>query len=732
MIRKASFAASLVALAFANAAQASAPDPHAGHHMPAKAVPAAKAAAKPAAKVAAKPAVDKTDGWGLSGIQTWNIDSSVRPGDDFNRYVNGKWLDTAEIPADRTWAGGFIDLRDLSETRMKTIMEELVASNPAPGTDAERIVSAYKAFMDTDAIEARGLAPLKPHLDRIKAANSVTALTDLFIEPGVPAPLGMGVGVDAKKSDSHVFSVRQGGLGLPDRDMYLVDNPRFKQFQDAYRQYLAFIYKELGYADPAKTAEDVYGLEKRIAEVTWDRTVGRNRDLTYNKLSLQELDALAPGVGLAAMVTKMTGGKATEVVVAQLPPTAEEIAAAKLTPAQIANVSGGVPAIARMIASEPVSLWQAWLEKGVVGGASSLLPKRFDEASFNFYGKLLSGQPEQRPRWKRGIAAVEGMTGELVGKIYAERYFPAANKVAMEKLVGNLRAAMALNLADLKWMGPETRVQAKAKLDAFDPKIGYPVKFKTYEGLTFTPNDPIANALAASRWGQNDNISRLGKPVDRTEWAMLPQTVNAYYNSTKNEIVFPAAILQPPFFNLKADDAVNYGAIGAVIGHEMGHGFDDQGSKSDGAGNLRDWWTPEDKANFVKLGDALVAQYNQFCPFDEGKTCVNGRLTLGENIGDLGGISLAYRAYKLSLGGKKAPVIGGLTGDQRFFMAYAQVFKEKKREAAERQYLLTDPHSPGQFRINGIVRNMDEWYKAFNVKPTDKLYLPPEKRIRIW
>jgi putative endopeptidase len=514
--------------------------------------------------------------------------------------------------------------------------------------------------------------------------------------------------------------------------MYLLDNPRFKQFQSEYKKYMTFVFTELGYADPAKTADDVYALEHKIAERTWDRTMGRNRDLTYNKMSLDDFAALAPGVPLKELALKSSGGKVNEIIVSQLPPTAEEIAAAKLTPEQVAKVSGGVPAIAGLISSEPLSLWQAWLAKNAVVNASSVLPKRFDEASFAFYGKLLSGQPEQRPRWKRGIAAVEGMAGELVGKIYAERHFPAANKAAMEKLVGNLRKAMALNLADLKWMGPQTRVQAVAKLDAFDPKIGYPVKFKTYDGLEFKADDPVGNALAASRWGFADSISRLGKPVDRTEWGMLPQTVNAYYNSTKNEIVFPAAILQPPFFNLKADDAVNYGAIGAVIGHEMGHGFDDQGSKSDGAGNLRDWWTPEDKANFIKLGDALVAQYNAMCPLDEGKTCVNGRLTLGENIGDLGGISLAYRAYKLSLGGKQAPVIGGLTGDQRFFMAYAQVFKEKKRDAAVRQQILTDPHSPGQFRVNGIVRNIDEWYKAFNVKPTDKLYLPPEKRLRIW
>lgn len=731
MIRNTALAASLFALAFANAAQAQAADPHAGHHMPAaKAAPAAKPAAKKA--VVAKPVADRTDGWGLSGIQTWYNDASVRPGDDFNRYVNGKWLDTAEIPADRTSTGGFIVLRDLSETRMKAIMEELVASNPAPGSDAERVVTAYKAFMDTDAIEARGLAPLQPHLDRIKAVDSVPALVDLFAEPGVASPLGISVGVDAKKSDSHAIYARQGGLGLPDRDMYLLDNPRFRQFQTEYKKYMTFVFTELGHADPAKSADEVYALERKIAEVTWDRALGRNRDLTYNKMSLDEFAALAPQVPLKEIVLKTTKGKASEIIVAHLPPTAEEIAAAKLTPEQAANLSGGVPAIARLIASEPLPVWKAWLAKNLVMGTASMLPKRFDEMNFAFYGKLLSGQPEQRPRWKRGIATVEGMVGELVGKIYAERHFPAANKAAMEKLVANLRAAMALNLADLKWMGPETRVQAKAKLDAFDPKIGYPVKFKTYDGLTFTATDPIANALAASRWGQNDNISRLGKPVDRTEWGMLPQTVNAYYNSTKNEIVFPAAILQPPFFNLKADDAVNYGAIGAVIGHEMGHGFDDQGSKSDGDGNLRDWWTPEDKANFVKLTSALAGQYEQYCPLDDGKTCLNGRLTLGENIGDLGGVSLAYRAYKLSLGGKKAPMIGGLTGDQRFFMAYGQVFKVKMREAALRQQMLTDPHSPGQFRVNGIVRNIDEWYKAFGVKPTDKLYLPPEKRLRIW
>ena len=723
MITRFAIAASLAVLATASLSAAAQAKPAAKHD---------HSAMKHAVAPASKSPADRTDGWGAAGIQTWWNDASVKPGDDFNRYVNGRWYDQAEIPSDRTSTGGFVVLRDLSDTRMKVIFDELVQSNAAAGSDAARVTAAYKAYMDTDAIEKRGLAPLQPHLDRIKAASSVSALADLFAEPAIPSPIGLGVGVDAKKSDSHALYVRQSGLGLPDRDMYLLDTPRFKEFQAAYRKYMTFVFTELGHADPAKSAEQVYALEYKIAEATWDRALGRNRDLTYNKLSLDEFAALAPEVPLKAMVTKLTGGKVNEVIVAQLPPTAEEIAVAKLTPAQAAKLTGGVPAIARLIASEPISVWQAWLAKNMVMGASGVLPRRFDDANFAFYGKLLSGQPEQRPRWKRGISSVEGMAGELVGKIYAARHFPAANKTAMEKLVANLRLAMTANLSDLKWMGPETRVQAMAKLDAFDPKIGYPVKFKTYDGLHFKADDPLGNALAAARWNQADEISRLGKPVDRTEWGMLPQTVNAYYNSTKNEIVFPAAILQPPFFNLKADDAVNYGAIGAVIGHEMGHGFDDQGSKSDGTGNLRDWWTAEDKANFVKLTDSLAGQYNAHCPLDDGKTCINGRLTLGENIGDLGGVSLAYRAYKLSLKGKKAPVIGGLTGDQRFFMAFAQVFRVKMREAALRQQLLTDPHSPGEFRVNGIVRNIDEWYKAFGVKPSDKLYLPPEKRLRIW
>ena len=714
MIKNVTLAVSLVALAASGAASAKPAQHHTNGH------------------AQASKSSDPTDGWGKFGVQTQWIDQSVRPGDDFNKFINGKWFATTAIPADRSRYGSFDELIDKSEARMHLILDELAASNPAPGSDAARVSAAYKAFMDTDGIEKAGLAPLKPTLDRINAAKNADDLVALFAEPGIASPLGTGVGADPKNSNAYAFSVRQAQLGLGDRDYYLTDSMRNKVLQTRYKAYLTFIYTELGYADPAKTAEDVFGLETRMAAANWDRALGRNRDLTYNKLSVDEFAALAPEVPLKTMLAKMGAGAVSTVLVAQLPPTQEELAAAHYTPEMAAKLGGGVPALARMITTEPIANWQAWLAKNLVVSSAPVLPKRIDDANFELYGKLMNGQPQQRPRWKRAIGFVENTVGELAGKIYAERYFPAENKLAMEKLVANLRTAMAANLSDLKWMGPQTRVEAKAKLDAFTPKIGYPAKFKNYAGLNPVADSAFATAMAAARWQNDDEIARLGTPVDKSEWGMLPETVNAYYNSSFNEIVFPAAILQPPFFNLKADPAVNYGAIGAVIGHEMGHGFDDQGSKSDGAGNLRNWWTDQDKAAFTGLTDALVAQYNAHCPLDSGKTCINGRLTLGENIGDLGGLSLAYRAYHLSLKGKPAPVIGGYTGDQRFFMAFAQVFRDQIREAALRVRLQTDPHSPGEFRVNGIVPNFDEWYKAFNVQPGDKLYVAPEKRLRIW
>ena len=686
----------------------------------------AQTAVAPPATVTEAPA-----DWGKFGIQTQYVDPAVKPGDDFDAYVNGKWLKSVEIPADRTRLGSFDLLDDLSEVRVHAILDKMVASNPAPGTAEAKIATAYGAFMDSAAIEARGLAPVQPYLARIAAAKSQGDLVALFADPAFDSPIGAGVGVDAKDSNRYAYSIGQAGLGLPDRDYYLVDSPRNADIRAKYLDYLTFMLGKAGYADSRGTAETVYALEKKMAAAMWDRALSRNRDLTYNKLSVAELGAMAPDFPFAALMQELGAGAVQTVIVRQLPPTAEELTAAKYTPEMVAKLGGGVPATMKLITYEPVEAWKAWLAAKTMSGAASMLPKELDDANFAFYGKFLQGQPEQRVRWKRGIDVVEGQVGELLGKVYAQQYFPAANKAAMTDLVANLRKAMGVNLAQLKWMGVDTRKEAQAKLASFAPKIGAPEEYKTYEGLAIT-SDPLANAIAANKWQSDYDLARIDQPVDRKEWGMSPQTVNAYYNSSLNEIVFPAAILQPPFFNLAADPAVNYGGIGAVIGHEMGHGFDDQGSKSDDTGNLRNWWTDADRGAFEALTSRLGAQYDKLCPFDEGKTCVKGSLTMGENIGDLGGLSLAYRAYRLSLNGKKAPVIDGTTGDQRFFMGWAQVWRSKTREAAARQRLLTDSHSPPHYRINAVVRNFDEWHEAFGIKPGDALYLPPSERVRIW
>jgi putative endopeptidase len=679
----------------------------------------------------AGPTQPAANAWGSFGVQTQWIDPAVRPGDDFDRYVNGKWIDATPMPPDKTRIGSFIALRDLSEDRLHAILDGLLASKPAAGSSQARVAAAYEAFMDVDAISAAGLAPAQPMLDRIAAAKTTDDLLALFATPGLDAPIKASVDADEKQSDRYALSLGQGGLGLPDRDYYLVDNPKFRDIRAKYLDYLTLLLGKAGYADARAAAQSVFALETAMARESWDRALERNRDLTYNKLTVAELDALQPGV-IRTFLKDLGADRASEVIVPQMPPTDAELANAKFTPAMKAKLGGGVPATLKLITATPIATWQAYLAAHFLSDHAAVLPKDIDDAHFALYGTLLSGQQEQRARWRRGIGAVESQIGELLGKLYAERFFPPANKAAMDALVGNLRAAMAADLADLKWMSPATRHEAEAKLAAFTPKIGAPAKYKTYAGLAIDAARPLANSLAAAKWQMDFQLARIGKPVDRSEWFMFPQTVNAYYNPTFNEIVFPAAILQPPFFNLSADPAVNYGAIGAVIGHEMGHGFDDQGAKSDGAGNLRDWWTPQDKAAFEALTGKLVGQYDAFCPFDEGKTCVNGQLTLGENIGDLGGLSLAYRAYHLSLHGREAPVIDGYTGDQRFFLAFAQIWRGKVREQMARQFLVTDPHSPPEYRVNGIVRNFDEWYRAFDVQPGDKLYLPPDQRIRIW
>tara|TARA_B100001179_G_scaffold147791_1_gene107209 strand:- start:575 stop:2749 length:2175 start_codon:yes stop_codon:yes gene_type:complete len=675
-----------------------------------------------------------TMSFGEWGVDPALLSETVDPGDDFFAYVNQEWLDANPLPAEFSRFGVFNLLREKSTSDVKALVDELV-SKPASAltSDEKRIVDAYRSYLDVGAIDAAGLAPAQPYLDEIKGADTLGELVTVWGTPGYPAPLGGGVSVDAKEPTRYSVYVGSGGLGLPDRDYYLDESERGQEIQTKYREYLTFLLGEAGYEDPAGMARMVYNFEDSIArKVSWDRATRRNRDLTYNALSPDELSGMVEGFPMTTFLSVSGFGETDRFIVGDLPPSAERAAELGLSEDVLAKIGGGTPAMMALLLDTPLEVLQAWTIKEFLENNAAVLPSRFDEADFAFYGQTLSGTPEQRARWKRAIGETEGLLGELVGKSYAERYFPAENKAAMVDLVANLRTAVAQSIDDIEWMSDATKKEALAKLDSFDPKIGYRDNLETYEGLAIAAANPLANRMAAAEWGWEDSLSKLGGPIDRTEWGMLPQTVNAYYNSTKNEIVFPAGILQQPFFGIDADPAVNYGAIGGVIGHEIGHGFDDQGSKSDGTGMLRNWWTDADRAAFDERGDALVAQYNAFCPLDDGETCVNGRLTLGENIGDLGGLSLAYRAYKIHLDGKEDKVIDGLTGDQRFFLAWAQVWRSAQREATYRQRLRTDSHSPEEYRVNGVVRNIDAWYDAFNVTPEDDLYLPPEERIKIW
>lgn len=678
--------------------------------------------------------VTPTMNFGEWGYDPAGIDQSVDPGDDFFAYANGKWLAANPLPPEFSRYGAFTMLDEKSTADVKAIIDELMAKDPATRTyDEARIVAAYTAYFDTAAIDANGMAQAKPYLDTIKGAKDLASLVSVWGRPGIPSPIGGGVTVDAKEPTRYSVAFGAGGLGLPDRDNYLKTGPRDVEIQGKYREYLAFLLGQGGYADAAAMADRVYAFEDQVArKVAWDRATRRNRDLTYNALTPEQLAELDPAFPLAGYLVATGYDKTDRYIVGDLPPSQARVAELGLDSATVAKIGGGTPAMLALLRETPIEVLQAWTVKSFLDGNAAVISTALDQANFAFRGTVLNGTPQQRPRWKRAIGEAEGLIGERLGAAYVARYFPAQNKAAMDDLVVNLRKAMAISLAENDWMSDATKKEAVAKLEAFDPKIGYRTNLETYEGLEMSAGNPLANRIAAGEWSRAYRLGQLGGPVDRTEWGMLPQTVNAYYNSTKNEIAFPAGILQQPFFGLTADPAVNYGGIGAVIGHEMGHGFDDQGSKSDGSGMLRNWWTPEDRAAFDKRGDMLVAQYNAFCPFDEGKTCVNGRLSLGENIGDVGGLSLAYRAYKLSLGGKPDKVIDGLTGDQRFFLGWAQVWRAQTREAAMRQRLVTGPHSPEQYRTNGVVRQMDAWYKAFNVTADDALYLPPEQRVRIW
>jgi len=636
----------------------------------------------------------------------------VRPQDDFFRFVNGGWLKRTEIPQDAASWGAFNELREGSRTALHTILDSALTTKAAPGTELQKVRDLYKSYMDSARVEALGLTPLQPELKVIAAVKSTKQLPVTFAhfaKIGVQTPVAGMVGPDQKASNTNIVSVSQSGLGLPDRDYYLKKDAKSVETRDAYRKYIADLMTAAKQPDPAGAADRIIALETQIAAKHWDRARNRDRNATYNKMTVAQLKAMAPHYSFATFFDAAGLSKAKDVIVRQ---------------------PDYIPAIDSIIAPTPVPTWREYLTFKLLDSYANELPSAFQNARFEFRGKAMSGQQEQTARWKRGVDEVGSTLGEAVGKLYVQRNFKPAAKARMDTLVQNLREAYRIGIDSLEWMSPATKAQAKDKLAHFTVKIAYPDKWRDYSALTIRPNDLFGNAKRASEFQYAYNVGQLGKPVDRSRWGMTPQTVNAYYNPSLNEIVFPAAILQPPFFDPNADDAVNYGAIGAVIGHEIGHGFDDQGRKSDGMGNLRDWWTDADAKAFDARTAKLGAQYDAIMPVDS--VHINGKMTMGENIGDLSGLAQAYRAYKISLHDKEAPVIGGFTGDQRFFLGFAQIWRTKYRDAALRQQLLTDPHSPGTARAYVPLINNDAFQAAFNVQPGDKMYLPPEQRVKIW
>jgi predicted metalloendopeptidase len=646
------------------------------------------------------------------GIDLAGMDKSARPQDDFFRYVNGTWADRTGIPAEMSNYGSFIRLRDEAAANLRTIIESTAAQNNEPGSIAQKVGDFYRSFMDTTRIAALGTKPLAGELDIIRGLETHRQLPAAFAQLariGVRGPFSANVAQDPKNSNVYAVSMGQAGLGMPDRDYYLKQDEKFATIRKAYTDYIARMFTLADQPDPQGAAQRILALETRLAEKQWDRARNRDRNATYNKMTVAQLAASAPGFDWQAYFTAARGAPVEEVIVRQ---------------------PDYLKALDAIVAETPVQTWRDYLTFALLGSYADDLPQPFVQAQFEFTGKVLAGQQEMRPRWKRGVSEVESALGEPVGKLYVEKHFTPAAKERMDLLVRNLLAAFKVGIDELEWMSPATKAQAQDKLAKFKVKIGYPERWRDFTGLSVSADDLVGNVRRARRFNTEENWARLGKPVERWRMGMTPQTVNASYNSVNNEITFPAGILQPPFFDMNADDAVNYGGIGAVIGHEISHGFDDQGRKSDGDGNLRDWWTAEDAQAFEARTDKLGKQYEQYFPI-EGMH-INGKLTMGENIGDLSGLAVAYRAYHMSLGGKEAPVIDGFTGDQRFFMGWAQVWRFKSREAALRNQLMTDSHSPGMFRAFVPLTNIDAFYAAFNVKPGDKLYRAPEDRVKIW
>ncbi len=649
------------------------------------------------------------------GVDLGYVDDSVAPGADFFLHANNGWLKSAQIPADRSYAGVNLEVDKQNEVKLAGIVAALHAKKK-PSDEERKLRDFYDSFTNQQAIEAAGLSHAQADLDRIAAARTLDDVAALMGAPalGLDGPFGLYIGVDDKHPGSYSINLYQSGLGLPDRDYYLRDDKEIADTRAAYKKYLAQMLAFAGATDADARAAAIYDLEHNLALVSWPAADRRDADKIYNPMTVSDLEKLAPAFPWRAFLAA-----------AQIP-----MSSPKGERAVIVAEKSAFPNLASFFAATPVSVWRDYLTTRYLHAFAAYLPKKYDDADFAFYGVVLQGKSAQLDRATRGVQLLDREMGEALGKAYAAKYFPPAAKAKADALVHNLLKAYAEDIKTLDWMTPATRAKALDKLDHYALKVGYPDHWRDYSALQVAADDPVGNVKAATAFEWNRQLKRIDGPVDRTEWGMSVPTNNAYYNPTLNEIVFPAGILQPPFFDPDADDAVNYGEIGATIGHEISHGFDDQGSKYDGNGVLQSWWTDEDRKNFDARTAALAAQYDAYEPLPG--LHINGKLTLGENIADVAGLVIAYKAYHISLNAKPAPVLDGLTGDQRFYLAYSQSWREKVREARERARLLSNPHSPAAYRVNGVVRNDDGWYAAFDIKQTDKYYLAPDKRVRLW
>ena len=648
-----------------------------------------------------------------SGIDMSGFDPAVRAQDDLFSHVNGKWVAETEMPADKARWGTFDRLVENSQKDVRALVEEVSATETVePGSATQKIRDFYNAYMDPERPNELGVEAIRAELDQVAAIDTTEELFRAFATLGVfgvESPIAAGVFSDMKDPDTNVVYIVESGITLPDRDYYLLDDEQFVKGRELYRAYVAQLFELAGIEGAADRADALYDLEHALAEVHWTKEENRNPVATYNRMTLAELQELAPNYPWQAALEAAGIPERDYFIVRQ--------------PSFYAGAS-------ELLAETPLETWKDYLAFKTIDAFAEVLGDAFFQAHFDFYDAGLSGTEAPEPKWKRAVNAVNGSMGELLGQLYVERHFDEAAKARMDVLIANLVEAYRQSIIELEWMSEETKEQALVKLSKFNPKVGYPNEWRDYSAMEVAEGDLVGNVKSAATFEYERQIGKLDRPVDKNEWFMNPQTVNAYYNPVWNEIVFPAAILQPPFFNVEADDAVNYGGIGAVIGHEIGHGFDDQGRQFDGDGNLRDWWTEADAERFDQRKDKLAAQYDSYVVVD-GLT-INGQFTSGENIGDLGGLGIAYKAYQIALDGQEAPVIDGLTGDQRFFLGWAQVWRSKSRDEEAKRRLTTDPHSPAKFRANGAAVNVDAFYTAFEVAEGDGMYLPPEERVKIW